>query len=1453
MSGIEKNFLSGFNLKDLHGQGVGFDVVAEKEKAIEMIDMSVKLATEQTLHSFTENEIRLQMMAERASAFMEDGIITEEEGGVILKMSLEGRELYASTKKEVGKIMDGLNDKISNMIKNSDMGLESFLKEGFQNKIEVSKEAEKAAKKAQQAADKVLGDATKDLNTWQDKVTELEGEPETLNRDRELKEARKEVARAEEETSQASRAVEEAATAAGKAGEVVKEFTEALNKSAFKKVMGGFDWFLKKTLIDVNAASNGLKHFGATMKESGDLLTKGYKVYFERMAQGSEKVSLFWGDAINAVDDTTGKEVVKYKNELARLEGITDEAEFNLEAAKFLTPSSKMWLNTQEEFVGIWESDSARLFKLGEFFVAGIKGGARVTLGAAVKALEVVLGEEIAGAFAIAATGVGELIIPVASFFLITIPIWKAGFNVLLDLINDGMTWKFMDDALKYFYLSLDMFETTYQRLQEYPLQSKIVPGSKASIHIDLMRYDSIELSTVIDFWGAQYIKWMNIKGHKLPDYKTLKPFHALSRVPGRYIDTTDNNHPLDTESEIKECRELEQMVSTKSKSSSGSYYSSSQIDSWFPKSTEKGWIRNLASFPVYDKTFQWPDKERGETLQIHGYFSKTDLDPTIVQLFINMATSGKYGALYNTGKSKEIRDAGVEANKADLQAWLDPRKTDPFAWMYVREWIKTLRGKQGIMLRDMIKFGPDMFEREWNGDIPTPAQNPDLWPWSHGDTLMFKDTMTDKGYEDRHERMGRYTYYKMDREFLKNIVQRNGKGIYRLYPFNPSHKPRGGVEIFYTPGTGNQWGNYTKWEKPTREEHVKYAKILSDGVKFQDLLLRDRAGAERIWRLQTVSIIWDDYVRVEKPLRTVWSYIKRYQQEFITELMLICNVLAMDKRSEAWADYIKLISKSHVPLHMDSVHRSTFMGAFASFAYSDKTADAGMFMKEISDRFGGKPLVNQLITTDPLWKANNWAWDIAKAFIGKRGLVDDLLQIFGNINARVFVLNKPRVVVIAVAGETVASEWKIGLDFTKAKFCSLNAQKKKNSFDIVVEPDGSTKSSVTLTTDKKMFQLHDGFLRVSKLLQPELVKLLNEVYKEYKPTDVFLTGHGVGAACVQILAMMIPRLPVDMPRHPLQAGGGAVGKYKNPNCYMFGSPTVGDERFKQNFSTWSGESVQIWIDGDTIALMPPFLLPDKKQSLFAWNDTIASLKVIAGKSGGLAGLLYMEHILIPLLHLPKELDIGNLFDDYKTFNRKKLGAMVKEIWKASNANRALRGGGVYFRMNGLDRNGFHETTYDSGNSQSSFYAVSTAENIVADNTEKHKLSNIVNLLSKMAAEHPDLFRIDAENLPSWAGGDIGPDDPVDPSDPDTPEGRKIDKGLAKMLKDGTAHIIGYGKSKHWHKPWSIVPRDDVIMGAGVFYSTREKEIMEGLAHHKSRKRRKIDKADHTYRGSDYM
>lgn len=1427
-----------FNLENMAAQGAGFhheDILA---KAIRVVRESFSLLADQTVHSAFESDFRAVTMEQRAMLFYSEGILSIDEANSIVETTKETHKIYKETMKVARKELDKLNEKITSMVESSSNNIESFINDGYADKLEKTKADEKLKKIAKKLAEETRDASQQSVIAWKQEIEKIKADP---SRASELPNANRRLQQAEEMAAKDEELYKAAITAAEKATTAITDAQKLVDATSYKRIIKTINSVLKKTLIDINAVANRIKAFSGKLKEAGDLITKGYKVYFDRFAQGSEEISHFWADAIKSVDDSTGKDANRYVDEIRKLEHITDEDEFLSEAAKYLTPSARMWMNTQEEFRVIREAEGFRMFRYGEYFAAGIKASVKVPIGVSYKLLETLLGEEVAASFALVVSGVGDLILPATMFYLVEWPLIKMEFNIVVDFLKDGATWKFVDDVLKYMYLSLTMFENKTQILEGYPPRSIVKDSAKSHpIHIDLLKYDSQELAITIDFWGKQYIKWMNLSGHKLPEYQKLKEFIAINRIPGRYIDT--KNHPNESESEVRQCQDLERLVSMASKGDGTTYYSSSMIDSWFPKSTEKGVIRNLAAFPVYQETFQWPNVEEGEVVQKQGYFSESDLDDTIVALFKNMAKTGKFGPVYNTGKTKEIRAKGVAANLLDLERWLKPKKTDPMTWMYVREWVKSLRGKKGIMLNDMLVFAPEDFLQEWNNDLPPNAIGTGLFPWNPQRGPTYNKFMTKTGYEDRRQATGRWTYRPMDQTFLKEAF--GGKGVLTLKAYNlgPLSPMPAYVEVFPNP-VNFSVGQYSSYDKATPQEKEFYKKIYDKGLGFKQLIDRKKTETYEKWDLERLNVIWGDYMRSEVSTRTVWSYIVRYKTDFITELMFICNVLAGKGRAKAWADYIKLVTGSNVPLLMDSVHRTTFMGMFASMAYSPKLSDSGKFKKQITDRFG-PILENGLVTTDPHWKASHWAGDITEAVVGKGSLIDDLIGVFGNVSARVLVLGKPRVMVIAFNGSTDATQWKIALDFVSSKFTTLKAQKKTNSFHLVDEPDGSQKSAVTLSTDKEMMQIHGGFLRVCQHLQGPLVEMMNKYFKKHNITEVFLTGHGLGAAMVSIMTMMVPRLPVTAER-----GTGKSG-FKNPNCYMFSSPTVGDERFQKKFRTWSGESVQIWLDGDTIVMLPPFLIPDKKQSLKSFNDTMASIRVLSGKSKALAGLLFLEHEIINHLKLPPQLDLSQLFKDYKTFDKRLLGRMIHDIWKAANTNRSLRAGGVFMRLNGLHRFGFHETTYDTGNSEKSFGVIASLPNILKDNKANHSLVNVVGQLSMVAKAHPDLFDINAKDLPSWAGGDIGPDDP---DKPDKPDQRKIDKGIAEQLKNGTAKIVGYGKSKHWHKPWSIVPNSDVQVESGVWMSDETQKIINGLSHQGSKKRRKIDKHDHTYRGSDYM
>jgi hypothetical protein len=601
-------------------------------------------------------------------------------------------------------------------------------------------------------------------------------------------------------------------------------------------------------------------------------------------------------------------------------------------------------------------------------------------------------------------------------------------------------------------------------------------------------------------------------------------------------------------------------------------------------------------------------------------------------------------------------------------------------------------------------------------------------------------------------------------------------------------------------------------------------------------------------WQQEALRVVWQDYLRVEKPRRTVWSYVSKYRNAFIEELMYVVNYMAGKDRIDAWKNYLQQIAGSHIPLHMNSEHRVTFMGMFAALAYPNDPVKDAKFISELEKRFG-KLKENDLVTTSPGWA--KWIWTrgikTVEVVTEPKGTFDFPIM-FGDLNVRMFVLDKPRVMVIAIKGTTLATDWLIDADFSTGHFATVKADRHKNSVEIHSEPKGSTKKGSELTGNPEMMTVHRGFLRAAEALKPGVEKLMRQYMHKYDDiTDVFITGHSLGAAITQLMCMMIPRLVVKGKRTPLQGNGRAPSQLKNPNCYMFSSPAVGDERFLRHFDTWSGESAQVWIDGDAIVSVPPFLLPDREQSEVAFQSAKDSLRTLSGKGSAFNGALYAIHLMFKHTRLPPQVDIPALWRDFNTFDKKRFTALIEEIASAANENRALRAGQVYMRLDGIKGHGFTEAAYDMGNSTSVYYALFNTPDLVGHFLALHKLENTVGLMSLVAKEHPDLFDIDAEDIPSWADGGT-----IDPDDPSNPHGHRVPKRIADQLKDGTAHIVGYGKSAHYHKPWTMVPKEDVVEESGVWMAD-DSEIISGLEHTRSVKRRKVDKSDHTYRGEGYL
>lgn len=1158
-------------------------------------------------------------------------------------------------------------------------------------------------------------------------------------------------------------------------------------------------------------------------------MTKGYKGYAKQFAQGADEMSEFVAQAQGFTDSQAARESKQYVAALAALENSASEDEFLESMAKYLTPSSRLMLVTKAEFAAVRELENVwKVTKAYNYIGVGIKGAGRTVLAGAMKGIERVAGDAMATGMMVAFGVIGGAAADALMFYFgPELMLLELEYHIAKEFFRDGMTLKFLDDVLSHFYLSLEMFSPAL-KLQEYKEFSSVA-GTSSEPQLKLMYYDSVELATVIDFWGDEYIKLMQKDGHKYPKYKKLRPFRAIMRVPGKYINL--HHHPNESEEEIQQCQEIEAMLDL-NVGSDHAFYSRSQVNAWFPK--KPGMVRNLRDFPVYDQTMQWPDTNKGIPVQQGGYFSEQDLDPTIVKLFKLWATAGTYGPAYNRSPSRRIRFAAVEANKADLQQWLNPNINSPLAWTEINNWVNSLSGLKGIMLSDMVKLAPKQWLHEWNTDLPIDTKT---WVFKQNASRKF---MTTVGYDQFTSVVGRHTFHPRDRLFLENASKGKVLGVSNYNNSQFLHTP---VEIYPSSLDGSQ-GLYAYYRKARPGETEKYRKILREGEDWKAFLDSQSAATDEKWRRYLLEQIWGDYIRTEKPVRTVWSYITRHRQFFIEELQYVCNTMAGKNRAKVWERYSKLIAGTHVPLQMDSIHRVTFMGMFAALAYPEVASKDTQFLHQIEKKFGAIK-ENILITTDKGWKNNHWAHNLSNVIIESKR---DFPVMFGELNVRIFVLDKPRVMVVATKGTTSAAEWTIDLDFTASEFVTHEVDKQANRLNVQDVPTDTKASTTDLIGADGYMSVHRGFLRAMRALQPGVVDTMNAMFKKYSITEVFMTGHSLGAAVTQLLAMVVPRVPIRDSMSRLKNAGGVAG-YKNPNAYMFSSPAVGDERFARRFSHSTGESAQVWIDGDVIAMSPPFLFPDSSKWPAAYNEVMGSYAVlIEGKGGGFAAFLWVLHELYKHSKLPSFLDGTQLFKDFSTFDKRKLKMLLDELSDAANENRVVRGGQVFFRMGGKHKQDFIESAYDTGNSVSLLYQLVTTPNIRKHLEELHKIENVVATLSLAAKQHPDLFDIDAEDLPSWADGGT-----VDPYNPDNkPAADKDMQRIAKLLKEGKAHIIGYGKTKHHHRPWSFVDKGDLVQGSGVFYAN-DQDVISGLSHARVVKRRKTQKKDHTYHGDDYL
>ena len=99
---------------------------------------------------------------------------------------------------------------------------------------------------------------------------------------------------------------------------------------------------------------------------------------------------------------------------------------------------------------------------------------------------------------------------------------------------------------------------------------------------------------------------------------------------------------------------------------------------------------------------------------------------------------------------------------------------------------------------------------------------------------------------------------------------------------------------------------------------------------------------------------------------------------------------------------------------------------------------------------------------------------------------------------------------------------------------------------------------------------IHKGFYTATQNLAPHTITVVNQLKKEYGYSDIIITGHSLGAAISQIMAMEM------------------ISKNLAVDVYNYGQPRVGDEKFAIYSRMILGNYWRITHNRDMVPHVPP-------------------------------------------------------------------------------------------------------------------------------------------------------------------------------------------------------------------------------------------------------------------------
>ena len=507
--------------------------------------------------------------------------------------------------------------------------------------------------------------------------------------------------------AQASMEIEEIVT--------FKNLIEA-GKTGLQTVFSPFIARAKYHARIIGQNANKLKGVKDTLLRVKDLNRKGWGEVAKQM-QNEEDLGL---EFVRQLEATAGEleayEVARLKNDLGAVSNLVSIEEREEAIARILSPSYRHFISADYKMAQIaGEVEGVEALTGTSWIAAKVSASVSQRTGKFIQLLENKFGQSVVGEGARLANAAFNGVSAVTEFtFSVVAPIAEVGI-VVYDAITSHNFTEFVTSVFEFF--TFGLFESVeFWKIKEYPDNGSIVPVERKGkedkkTFEEIMLQDSQYTMKEIDVFGELWIRLQNIQSKdKLDPYRPSKLPRIYKKVPMKYFPSDAvANPPLLTQEEIDKSKEKEVQYEKSILEDTRSSYAS-LVDPVFPR--KRGYVRNLHAYPMFDDKINWPSLD-GIPVMMDTKYHRSSYDPRIVDLFERWARTGKYGPVYNTGKTNAAREAGIRANQLDYYQFRAFSKDRDGLGIIIANWARSASGKNQV-----LKAAPSYMDRHTLVDL---------------------------------------------------------------------------------------------------------------------------------------------------------------------------------------------------------------------------------------------------------------------------------------------------------------------------------------------------------------------------------------------------------------------------------------------------------------------------------------------------------------------------------------------------------------------------------------------------------------------------------------------------------------------------------------------------------------------------------------------------------------